>query len=96
MKCLMHKLSNQTVGRPSAAFTIPEVVMAIGLAGLLGAVFAIFTEATGRTLSSLMAQSLYNQSAGNGAEFIISRIRLANSATIDDAGGTARSHFPLP
>ena len=61
-------------------FTIMEVVIAMSLGVLVVGAFAVFTESTGRTLVSLTSQSSHNQYAGNGTEFLVSRIRQANTA----------------
>ena len=70
-----------------------EVVIAMSLGVLVVGAFAVFTESTGRTLVSLTSQSSHNQYAGNGTEFLISRIRQANTAYVDSAGITLTLGF---
>jgi len=53
----------------------------------------ILAESTGRTLVSITSQSTLNQFAGNGTEFIIGRVRLANSVTVDASGNTLTLSF---
>ena len=72
-----------------------EVVIAMSLGVLVVGAFAVFTESTGRTLVSLTSQSSHNQYAGNGTEFLISRIRQANTAYVDSAGITDRKSTRL-
>lgn len=77
----------------AAGFTIVEFVIAVGIAALVVAGFAVFTESTGRTLVSLTSQSSHNQAAGNGTEFIIARVRLANTFQVDATGNTLTLGF---
>ena len=50
-------------------------------------------EATGRSLDAVTNQSDFNQKAGNATEFMISRIRLANTASNDSTGNTLTLSF---
>ena len=79
--------------RGTRAFTILELVIAVSLAVVLAGIFALFSESTGRILSSLTSQSSHNQTAGNGAEFIIRRVRLANTVSVDSSGNTLTLGF---
>ena len=76
-----------------AAFTLVEMIIAVALGVLVSGIFVLFSESTGRTLVSLTSQSSHNQAAGNGAEFMISRVRLANSASVDASGNTLTLSF---
>ncbi|HEY2952874.1 MAG TPA: hypothetical protein VGK40_09840 [Verrucomicrobiae bacterium] len=82
-------------GRTSeqSGFTILEFVIAVGLAVLVTGVFALFSESTGRVLASLTQQSAHNQTAGNGVEFMIGRVREANSVAVDGTGNTLTLSF---
>ena len=77
----------------AAGFTVAEFTVAMGLAVLITGMFAVFSEGTGRSMASLTMQSSLNQVAGNGTEFIISRIRLANTGQVDTAGNTLTLGF---
>ena len=48
----------------SCAFTITEMVIAVGLTLLGASALFVFCEGTGRTLVSLTSQSTHNQNAG--------------------------------
>ncbi len=74
--------------RAKAAFTLAELVIAIALTVLGAVVLVVFSESTGKTLISLSAQSEHNQSVANAVEFMLSRIRAANTASLDVAGTT--------
>ena len=76
-----------------SGFTILEFVIAVALAILLTGVFALFSESTGRILASLTQQSAHNQTAGNGVEFIVGRVREANTAAVDASGNTLTLSF---
>jgi hypothetical protein len=82
-------------GRSSrkSGFTILEFVIAVGVALLLTGVFALFSESTGRILASLTQQSAHNQTAGNGVEFMVGRVRQANSVSVDGTGNTLTLSF---
>jgi Tfp pilus assembly protein PilW len=67
-------------------FTITEFVIATAIVVLVAGALAVFVQSTGVTLLNITNQSTYNQEAGHAAEFIISRIRLANSASNDASG----------
>ena len=79
--------------RAAAGFTIMEFVIAMAISVLVVAGFAVFTESTGRVLVSLTSQSSHNQTAGNGTEFMISRVRLANTFQVDATGNTLTLGF---
>jgi hypothetical protein len=53
----------------------------------------ILTTGVGKTLISITSQTGYNQSAGNGIEFIIDRIQLANFASNSTGGETLTISF---
>jgi len=91
---LFHRVprTRQTT-RSTAGFTIMEFLVVTGLVVLVVGVLAVVGESTGRTLLSLTSQASHNQTAGNGAEFMISRIRLANSVTNDASGNTITLGF---
>lgn len=76
-----------------AGFTISEFLVTTCLVVLVVGVLAVVGESTGRTLLSLTSQASHNQAAGNGAEFMISRIRLANSVTNDSLGNSVTLGF---
>jgi hypothetical protein len=68
-------------------------MIAAAIVVLLAGVGWVFTESTGRTLSSASNQSEFNQRAGHAAEFLIYRIRMANTVTNDSAGNTLTLSF---
>ena len=78
---------------PTAGFTLVEFLITGGIVVLVVGVLAVVGESTGRTLLSLTSQAGHNQAAGNGAEFMISRIRLANSVTNDSLGNSITLGF---
>jgi hypothetical protein len=67
--------------------------VAVGVLALLATAALVFVESTGRTLNAVTLQSDLNQAAGHTAEFILQRIRLANSATNDILGNTLTLSF---
>jgi type II secretory pathway pseudopilin PulG len=85
--------SAHSQAQEAAGFTITEAVIAIATGVLVVAMFAVFTESTGRTLLSLTSQSSHNQAAGNGTEFMISRVRKANTFQLDATGNTLTLSF---
>lgn len=74
--------------RGARGFSLMEMVVAMSIVLFIAGAFAVFTEATGRSLTFVSAQSEFNQKAGHGAEFIVSRIRLANTVSNDASGNT--------
>jgi prepilin-type N-terminal cleavage/methylation domain-containing protein len=75
------------------AFTLVEMCVAVAVFSLLAAAAFVFVESTGRSLSSVATQSDLNQSAGHMTEFLLQRIRLANSATSDSSGNVLTFSF---
>jgi prepilin-type N-terminal cleavage/methylation domain-containing protein len=74
-------------------FTLVEFMVAMAIVVLLSVVAWVFTESTGRTLSSASNQSDFNQKAGHAAEFLIYRIRMANTVSNDASGNTLTLSF---
>lgn len=80
-------------GQSEAGFTMAEYLIASGIVVLVVAAFAFFLQATGVSMVHVTNQSAFNQEAGHAAEFMISRIRLANTATNDPTGDTLTLTF---
>jgi hypothetical protein len=76
-----------------AAYTLTEYLVAVGVIGLLALAGTVFVESTGRTLESVTTQSGFNQMAGHAAEFLMQRIRLANSASNSSSGDVLTLSF---
>ncbi len=74
-------------------FTLVEIVIAMAISLLIVAVLVVFANSIGRVLVSVTSQSTHNQTAGNGIEFMIARIRQANTASVDVAGTTLNLGF---
>jgi prepilin-type N-terminal cleavage/methylation domain-containing protein len=74
-------------------FTLVEIVIVMAIALLIVAALVVFANSTGRVLVSVTSQSTHNQTAGNGIEFMIARIRQANTASVDVAGTTLNLGF---
>ena len=89
MKCLQ----SVKKGRGNAAFTIVEVVISLGLVVVLVGMLVGLSEGTGRTIVSITNQTTENQAVGNGIEFIMARIRLANTASNDATGNVLTLSF---
>ena len=64
-------------------FTLTEMVMAVGILGIIIAGLAVFAEMATRSVSGITAQSFLNEQAGHAAEFILARVRLANTVSND-------------
>jgi len=62
-------------------FTFHELLVATAVLTLVVGAFAVFLRATGVSIVNVTNQSTFNQEAGHATEFIISRIRLANTAS---------------
>ena len=83
-----------TLGRAeTAGFSLVELMVTIAILLLLALVGWVFTESTGRTLSSASNQSDFNQKAGHATELLITRIRLANTVSVNGSGNTLTLSF---
>jgi len=82
-------------GQPRACrgFTVVELTIVMAVALMIVGALVVFSTSTGRVLVSITSQSTHNQTAGNGVEFLISRIRQANTASVDVAGITLNLGF---
>jgi Tfp pilus assembly protein PilW len=79
--------------RGEAGLSFSEVMVAIAILMMVVAAFAVFCSVTQRSLVSVTAQATFDQAAGQSAEFIVSRIRLANTVSNDAAGDTLTLSF---
>jgi hypothetical protein len=70
-----------------------EFVIATALTTLAVGVLVILSSGLGQTILSITSQMSHNQNAGNGVEFILSRIELANSASNDASGNVLTLSF---
>jgi hypothetical protein len=70
----------------SAGLSLVEVLTAMSLLVIMVGALLILTTGVGKSLISITSQATYNQNAGNGIEFIVDRIQLANFAS-NSAGG---------
>jgi hypothetical protein len=90
----LHLNSAQVVDRRhEAGFTLAEVLVATAILMMVVAAFAVFCNVTGRSLVSVTTQTTFDQVAAHGVEFIISRVRLANTISNDAAGDTLTLSF---
>jgi hypothetical protein len=80
-------------GRREAGLSFAEVMVATAILMMVVAAFAVFCSVTGRSLVSVTAQTTFDQVAAQGAEFMVSRIRLANTVSNDAAGNTLTLSF---
>jgi hypothetical protein len=76
-----------------SGFTLAEYVVATSIVLIAVGAFAVFMQATGVSLVNLTSQSTFNQEAGSTAELIVSRVRLANTATNSSDGDTLTLSF---
>ena len=67
-------------------FTLVEMLIASAIIVLVIGAFAVFMQATGVSLVNVTSQSTFNQEAGTAAELIVSRVRLANTASNSSSG----------
>ena len=93
MRLAIHPPSSTGSRRRAAGFSITELTLGLALGALVIGAVLVFTEGASRTLVSLTSQSSHNQFAGNGTEFMIQRIRAANTARVDTAGMTLTLGF---
>lgn len=77
----------------AAAFTILELVVAVGAGGLVITSAMIFMSFARVAMSSITAQTLIGDRAGYTIEFIQSRIRVATSVTVDATGNILTLSF---
>ena len=68
------------------AFTLVEMLIASIIIVMVVGAFAVFMQATGVALVNVTSQSTFNQEAGTAAEMIMSRVRLANTASNSSSG----------
>ena len=79
--------------RSSNGFTLIEYVITIMLTVLAVGALMILSEGTGKALVGVTTQTSDNQSVGNGVELMISRIRMANTASNDATCSTLQLSF---
>lgn len=87
----MKARSAQPVGVPRdrrQAFTIVEFIVATGIAGIVLAGLVVFVAMASRSLQGITMQNSVNQEASHATEYILERIRLANTLTVTDSGNT--------
>ncbi len=93
MRILFQSRAASPPGIRASGFTVIELSIALALGVLVIGAGLVFSEGAGRTLVSITSQSTHNQSAGNGTEVMIQRIRAANTASVDVAGITLTLGF---
>jgi prepilin-type N-terminal cleavage/methylation domain-containing protein len=74
-------LCQANLSRKSAAFSLIEMMISIGIVGIAVSAMAVFTEMTTRSMASITQQTLSNQEAGQFAAFLTQRVRGANFMT---------------
>src|SRR5262249_9699345 len=79
--------------RSQAGMSFAEMLIATAILMMVVAAFAPFCTATGRSLASVTSQTSFNQTAAQGAEFIVSRVRLANTVSNDATGNRLTLSF---
>ena len=95
MKLPHYSSSSRTQGARTArsAFTLPEVMIASALSAMILTGTMAFMFFAGKSLSGATTQSFLNAQAGNGMEFILSRVRVATSIGTDDSQNTLTLGF---
>lgn len=73
--------------RNAAAFTLAELMVAMGIAGIVLGVALVFTTFAATTMSSITAQTTVTDQASKALQLIQSRSRLATSISNDVSGG---------
>jgi len=76
-----------------AGLSLVEVFVAMSLLVIMVGALLILSTGVGKSLISITSQATYNQNAGNGIEFIVDRIQLANSASNSSGGETLTISF---
>jgi type II secretory pathway pseudopilin PulG len=82
-------------GLGSSAFTLVEIMVALGVSVLLLSGALTFIDMAGKSLSGTTSQAAVNQRAANTSEFIFRRVRFATtvSNTNDTSGNTLQLGF---
>lgn len=90
MKLNGHRPAAPTRGRwrSVSAFSLTEVMVASAIVATLLGGFMTFTDFTMRGFAGITRQSTLNQKSGHAADFVLSRVRLANFITNDATGKT--------
>ena len=79
--------------RRQQAFTIIEFLFATGIAGIVLAGMVVFVAMASRSLQGITTQNTVNQDASHATEYILDRIRVANTLTVTDSGNTLTLTF---
>jgi type II secretory pathway pseudopilin PulG len=75
------------------AFTILEFLFAVGISGIVLAGMVIFVAMASRSLQGITTQNTVNQDASHASEYILERIRLANTLAVSGGGNTLSLTF---
>jgi len=90
-------VSNQGAGGrrrlATAGFTVMEFVITTALTLMAVGALLILSTGMGKSIVSITSQATYNQNAGNGIEFIVDRIQLANFASNSASGNRLTLSF---
>lgn len=95
MKC-RHNITTFRLGagfRHPAAFTLMEMLVAVGISSLMLAMTSTFAIMTARSTSGVVQQAVINDQAGRVSELIFNRVRFATSLAVDATGNTLTLSF---
>ena len=87
----MNRATRKLLGR--SGFTLAELVVSVGATGLIVAAAFMFVSFARVSVSMIMAQTVLGDQSGRAVAFMQSRIRLANSVSVDAAGNTLTLGF---
>ena len=79
--------------RRQQAFTIVEFIFAAGISGIVLAGMVIFVAMASRSLQGITTQNTVNQDASHASEYMLERIRLANTLAVSGGGNTLTLTF---
>ena len=79
--------------RRQQAFTIVEFIFAAGISGIVLAGMVVFVAMASRSLQGITTQNSVNQDASHASEYILERIRLANTLAVSGGGNTLTLTF---